>query len=848
MLSNTFRTLALAIFFIGLLGSQFSGPEAPQTAAVDLVSPNVCPSSGCAAGQRLNFKIDFSVEKLDGTITQPDLLVCIYAPQNWAVDQFEFAAVGTVSGRAYDSDSTKCESLSGFSLIGGALSHFTLPAGTFGDLLPFNLRIGKSAAGGSPIGSVIGRVYGLSTGSNWIKVSEDARAVPVIAASAQVYAANDAAACGNLSPCYLNSLDDKSDGLGTGLKDAIDAATSPGVITILGNYLTKQNNVLVDHPHTIQGTGTSTITATGPSCDQAVLKISAAATIRGLAIDDGGCTNPNRDLIWVADPNPDTLVIESNDLLEGEDGVHITASNRANVTLNFNQITGNNAYAIYMDTANTGVLNAFANNLHSNRSGAQVECNGSTTSVKGRVDHNFWGSGVLASQGASQCSANDIHRLGAAILRNTEKPGVQAQAVTAQTGAQYVFGNGIGFQRGGTGSDFGLVIVNHGQGSTDNIPFTPGQIGNPFVCGNFWDVFLASTTAPDSGATLDLFFKYDLNATCLNTIESAQYCGQTTNQASLPLWWFDTVQSAWKTTGSPGGQLTSCDMDKNEVKVTVKTDGHPNFIDLARLPLVAGLPGQPTAVVFSSLTAQPLNASARVLWTTSSEINIGGYIVQRSTQATTGFADISMLPRQGAGSGGASYEYTDTGLTNNTPYYYRLRIVGLDGNFIDSEVVSVTPIPPTPTPTSTRTITPTVTLTPIRTRTLTRFPTSTFIFRSSTPTRTRTATPTSPFQTITNTPAPSATSLTRAATSLASPRPTGSITPSTATIDAATALAETRAVRTENTRLSQTPTPTTTPEPTAAGTGPLTIVMAVLAVGALVGGAIYLAREQRTLR
>jgi hypothetical protein len=731
--------------------------------------------------------------------------------------------------------------------LGGALSHFTLPTTTFGDLLPFSLRIGKSVTGGGSPGSITVRVYVFSTANNWGKVSEASRAIPLTATSAQVYVANDAATCAGQSPCYLNSLDDKSDGLGTGLKDAIDAAPAPAVITILGDYTIKQNNVLVNQAHTIQGTGTSSITASGATCDQAVLKISAAATIRGLAIDDGDCSNPSRDLIWIEDPNAETqpIKIESNDLTGGEDAIHIVASNKANVNLRFNHVTGNNAYAIYMDTANTGVLDASANNLYANRSGFQVECNGSTSNVKGIVDHNFWGTGVTASQGVSQCSVDNTKRLGAAILKNTASPGVQALPVTAQTTSQYIFDNGIGFQRSGTGADFGLVIVNHGQGTTDNVPFTPGQISNPFVCGNFYDVFLADTTTLDSGAILNLIFRYDLNSTCINTIESAQYCGQTTNLAALPLWWYDPDQGAWKTTGSPGGQPTTCDTANNVVQVSIQAGGRPDFTDLARLPFVAGLPNQPTAIVISSLTAQPGNNQATVLWTTSSEINIGGYIVQRSTQATSGFTDVANLARQGSGTGGASYTYTDTGLTNNTPYYYRLRIVGLDGNFINSDVVSVTPIPPTPTPTSTRTITPTVTLTKIPTSTLTPFPTST---RTRTPTAspTNSPSPTSPLQTITNTPLPTATSLTQVATTPPYPQPTGSLASTAATIDPGTALAETRVARTRIVKLSQTPTPTTTPGPTAAGGGPLTIIMALLAVGALAGGAIYLVREQQS--
>ena len=84
MVFTTFRNLMLAIIFAGLLGFPLRASSALQSAAVDLVSPGVCPSGGCAAGQRLNFKVDFSVDKLVSGGTQNDLMVCMYAPQNWA--------------------------------------------------------------------------------------------------------------------------------------------------------------------------------------------------------------------------------------------------------------------------------------------------------------------------------------------------------------------------------------------------------------------------------------------------------------------------------------------------------------------------------------------------------------------------------------------------------------------------------------------------------------------------------------------------------------------------------------------------------------------------------------------
>ena len=137
----------------------------------------------------------------------------MYAPQNWDVDHFEFTPTGTVSGKAYDADNASCESLGEYTPL-GALSHFTLPATTFGDSISFSLRIGKNVTGGGSTNAILVRVYVLGSSGSWGQVSEDLRAIQVMPTAAQVYVANDAAGCAGQSPCYLNSLDDKSDGLG----------------------------------------------------------------------------------------------------------------------------------------------------------------------------------------------------------------------------------------------------------------------------------------------------------------------------------------------------------------------------------------------------------------------------------------------------------------------------------------------------------------------------------------------------------------------------------------------------------------------------------------------------------
>ena len=108
--------------------------------------------------------------------------------------------------------------------------------------------------------------------------------------------AADIATCGIL-PCYLNSGDDLANGIGTGLKDAVDARTTASTINILGSYAIKGNSVTINTAHTIQGVTNATLTYGGTQCSNAMLLITAGATIQDLNINDGICVSPSRDLI-----------------------------------------------------------------------------------------------------------------------------------------------------------------------------------------------------------------------------------------------------------------------------------------------------------------------------------------------------------------------------------------------------------------------------------------------------------------------------------------------------------------------------------------------------------------------
>ncbi len=839
--------LGLVIITTLFLGLAAARAYAPLTNAVTLVSPSSCPSTGCAGGQRLNMRADFNLSVYDSALS-PNVQVCVYAPINWSPTAFEPGIFGGVSGVNYSNSFSDCTTAPNlYNLLGGAVA--TLPANSFGDSLTFAFRLGNTA---TTSGSILVRVLEQNSSGTWTNTGQTFSAIPVTGTGSNVFVANDAAACSINKPCYVNSGDDLGGGIGTGLKDAVDSNATAITIKVLGSYTIKSNSVLLDKPHLLTGANNASLGYLGGDCSQPMLNITSGADVRSLAISSASCPSSNRDLLWVESTDP--VAIEGNDLTNGLDAIQVGPANSAPVEVRYNNIQSNSGYGMIVFAPNNppgaNQLDAVANNIFNNRSGAQVECNGAANGV---VDHNFWGA-QTTSAAISQCTFSDVKRLGAAIQDNSSGPGVSAQLVTANSTLTYAFNNQIGYSLAGGDISLDLYVVNHGAGSASNIPFTGGQPGNPIPCSNFWDVFLASSTTPASSDVLTLHFKYNLSSACITTIASTRFCNQTTDPSQYPLYWYELSADTWATTGQTGGQPTICNLDQNEIQVAIDgSTGRPDFLDLQRAPFVVGLPGEPSVVVISSFTAQPGSQLVTLNWTTSSEVNTNGFIVMRSTQQDTGFQDISsLILHQGTSLTGATYQYVDRdNLVNGTTYYYRLKVVNFDLSTVLTGTISVTPIPATATPTATGTKTPTATRTlpsPTPTRTRTRYPTSTYYYRSPTPTRTPTPTPTSPFQTITFTPSFTPT-YTLSSTDLEdltlTPAPTEiTASPSPA---AATQLAFIRETRTAQARLSETPTPVVTPAK-GPSTPSLTTVLAVMAgAAAVLGVLLYFLRDRLKL-
>lgn len=738
----------LATPFILSLSLLFIFTVNPSRAADDglnLVAPAECPEAGCAAGQRLNFSVQFSESPKK---PDPNTQVCIYAPADGQADGVgpwaDFTSgwispTGLLSTKKYTQDQvgTICRENrdEGEQWLDGTYTQLKT-AST--DQLEFALHIHPEA---DIDGYITVKVFEPAEGNgSWEETSSFSTPIPVVERSEIVYVAASPDDCDDYSPCFVNSGDDLDQGLGTGLRDAILAVDPGDEIRILKDYTIKDSSVLVDKEVFIRGHENALITYIGTECTQPMLLITEGATVSELTVNDGNCFNPSRNLIEVASADP--VVIKQNTLVFGDHAVLIH-DNSGDVTIAFNHVVNNDSYAVFRDAGeSTGEVAIYANNIINNRTGYQVDCN-----RRGTANHNFWGEGNSAPASANNCGVvTNGKRLGALIRLDTSRPGVEAQRLTVTTIMAYAFDEKIGAQRS-AGNDFDIIIVNHGQGLAANIPFYQDGAGNIQPCSNFYDVFLADGT----GATnLILALKYDLNSNCVAKIESSDNCGSTNSQ-NYPLYWYDPATNAtdgWDRTGQnpqgPGaggvtGQETSCNLSTKEIRVIIDNSGRPGISsDLNFTPFVVGLPIV-DGITLSQFTAQFDGSKVNLRWITTSEINTQGFYVLRSDSRDGTYARISsQINAIGDTHIGGIYQFADTNITFARTYFYKLEVIDINGNSIELHG-PVSTVTSTATPTATQTRTPTTI--PTATGTWTRSPTPIpynsptpyYIYRTPTP-------------------------------------------------------------------------------------------------------------------
>lgn len=92
-------------------------------------------------------------------------------------------------------------------------------------------------------------------------------------------------------------------------------------------------------------------------------------------------------------------------------------------------------------------------------------------------------------------------------------------------------------------------------------------------------------------------------------------------------------------------------------------------------------------VELTSFTADVVNSSVVLDWSTATETNNSGFEIERS-EDNVGFAKIGFVPGFGTTTEPKSYSYTDQSVNSGT-YFYRLKQIDYNGGFTYSDVVEV---------------------------------------------------------------------------------------------------------------------------------------------------------------
>lgn len=751
--------LVLAVTLLLLLAGAFraqarellpSAREAVSANSITLLNPTLAPPSGWARGQRLVLRAAYDLPHYFAGPT-PNVRLCFYANDEAgaaAISLLETAPQGLSKINYTRVDPpVDCKAAPyGSTAFGELKATFTAGSDVF-DQMDFAVRVSSVTQFDSLALTVQAQEIESSFGA-WVAMPSTSMVFSLAQppqAMDPVYAANDSAACAAYSPCYVNSGispatgSDPADGIGTGLKDAVDSLAS-NTVAVVGDYSILSTSVLVNHPLTIQSVGEAAITYTGAVCAEPMLRLTERVTLQSLNVNSGSCAAPARDLVSINSPG--TVYLYSDDLKNGGRGVVIEGT--GNVVIKHNAITGNSGLGVEILASHNGNVTIEANNLDNNNGGAgnlQIKNSADLTKGTYQANHNFLGSNATDNvevSNAEWTSFDFNKRLGAAILENPNSPGVQAQEMPVGTiyTPVRIFGEFQARRADGT-SDATITVVNHGHGSPANVPFLGGGIEALAPCTNYYDIYINSIPADVTRLDLSFFYGGD-SLSCITRINSLLAGG-----GQIPIFWLNPAggTNTWDNLTTTG-QSVSADTAAQILVASIDATGNPNLIDLGHTPFVVGLAPLANWVNLQNFTASPGDLQVLLQWQTNSETGVSGFYVLRSDNLGGPFTRVSsFIPARGSPTMSALYSIVDPFLTNNTTYYYQLEAIYTNATSEFFGPVSVIPNPPTPTPTptmtftptNTRTLTPTITFTP----TITMTPTIT-----ETPTRTRTLIPT----------------------------------------------------------------------------------------------------------
>ena len=112
-----------------------------------------------------------------------------------------------------------------------------------------------------------------------------------------------------------------------------------------------------------------------------------------------------------------------------------------------------------------------------------------------------------------------------------------------------------------------------------------------------------------------------------------------------------------------------------------------NFIGFSQFMLVS--PATTFMITLTNFTATAKTKNVLLNWSTLSELNVSGFMIERSTDSIT-FKQIGFINSKGNSTATTSYDFTDNFAQPNAKYYYRLRQVNKDNGQIFSVIKTAT--------------------------------------------------------------------------------------------------------------------------------------------------------------
>lgn len=177
----------------------------------------------------------------------------------------------------------------------------------------------------------------------------------------------------------------------------------------------------------------------------------------------------------------------------------------------------------------------------------------------------------------------------------------------------------------------------------------------------------------------DVAFSGSSNGYVTSIIDLSSFCGDVTirfnfyydHSVSGNGWYVDDVNIT-----SAVGVINTAQLTSDQSSLLLDSD--------CILALAGSLPVDWVSV---GAKADQANSLIEVKWTTGSEINNKGFVVQRRS-TNDQFIDIAWLDAQEALSSGKDYVYIDKDVRTSNRYQYRIKQLDYDGNFNFSKVVS----------------------------------------------------------------------------------------------------------------------------------------------------------------